>query len=152
MLVSQFTAVDSKKKSNSTYLVFEYLEHELLGLIDSVKLTPAHVKCIMKQLLEGLDYLHSINIIHRDIKSTNFLSEHYLKNALGANILINNKGEVKLADFGLAKKIHHGSNLTPRVVTRWYRAPELLLGMNERSWWHINAVLLERFEKIHWEN
>lgn len=49
---------------------------------------------------------------------------------LGANILVNNKGEVKLADFGLAKYFDPavGGRLTQRVVTRWYRAPELLLG------------------------
>ena len=44
---------------------------------------------------------------------------------------MNNKGEIKIADFGLAKKIHPTKNLTPRVVTRWYRAPELLLGNHQ---------------------
>jgi len=67
-------------------------------------------------MLRGLEYIHSKNIIHRDIKS--------------ANILVNNRGEVKIADFGLAKKVGPGysGKLTQRVVTRWYRAPELLLG------------------------
>jgi serine/threonine protein kinase len=60
-------------------------------------------------------------------------SKKYLSLAsltLGANILVNNKGEVKIADFGLAKKVppNFSGKLTQHVVTRWYRAPELLLG------------------------
>lgn len=98
-------------------LVFEYMEHDLHGLIDSrISLDVSHIKCIMKQLLEGVNYLHSNGVMHRDIK--------------GANVLLNNKGEVKLADFGLARKCdpHDKINYTNRVVTLWYRSPELLLG------------------------
>lgn len=73
----------------------------------------------MKQVLLGLKYLHENKIIHRDIKS--------------ANILYNNKGEVKIADFGLARKEIPKINYTNRVVTLWYRAPELLLGDRKYS-------------------
>jgi len=124
-----------KKKRGSTYLVFEYMEHELLGLVQTNHFSDPQVKCIMKQILEGLDYCHSLNIIHRDIKS--------------ANILMNNKGEVKIADFGLARKVapSFSGKLTQRVVTRWYRAPELLLGCKKYTTqidiWALGCVFAE---------
>jgi cyclin-dependent kinase 12/13 len=92
------------------------MEHDLHGLVDRrVSLEPQQIKCIMKQALEGLAYLHSSKVMHRDIK--------------GANILLNNKGEVKLADFGLARTWRgERRQYTDRVVTYWYRCPELLLG------------------------
>ena len=93
------------------------MEHDLHGLIDRhISLDVSHIKCIMMQLLEGIMYLHSNNVMHRDIK--------------GANILLDNKGNIKIADFGLARKCdkHACINYTNRVVTLWYRSPELLLG------------------------
>lgn len=71
----------------------------------------------MRQILEGLRYLESFNIAHRDLKPS--------------NVLINEFGEVKLADFGLAKKLKKLS--TVKVVTLWYRAPELILGIRGYS-------------------
>ena len=71
-------------------------------------------------MLQGLNYLHDQNIIHRDIKP--------------ANILYNNQGIVKIADFGLARYFNSGlNNYTNRVVTLWYRAPEILLGSKNYS-------------------
>jgi cyclin-dependent kinase 12/13 len=98
-------------------MVFEYVEHDLHGLIDQgVCLNAASVKCIMHQILEGLCYVHSQHVLHRDLK--------------GANILLSHEGVVKLADFGLARKCEARLDrmLTNRVVTPWYRCPELLLG------------------------
>jgi cyclin-dependent kinase 12/13 len=134
-VVTSSAKPNSKEAKHSTHLVFEYMDHELLGYIETCTLSPAQVKCIMKQSLEGLDYLHSQNIIHRDIKS--------------ANILVNNQGEVKIADFGLAKCVtpNFSGKLTQRVVTRWYRAPELLLGAkkytNKIDVWALGCVFAE---------
>jgi cyclin-dependent kinase 12/13 len=92
------------------------MEHDLLGLLkEKTQLIQAQIKCVLKQILEGVKHLHDHNIIHRDIKC--------------ANILVSNKGEIKLADFGLARFMHRkDKNYTNKVVTLWYRSPELLLG------------------------
>jgi len=100
-------------------MVFEYMDHDLTGLLErpGTKFSVAQIKCYMKQLLTGLYYCHKNHILHRDIK--------------GSNLLIDNKGILKLADFGLARPYttNEGANpLTNRVITLWYRPPELLLG------------------------
>jgi len=71
--------------------------------------------------LQGVEYLHKQGILHRDIK--------------GGNLLLNNNGVLKIGDFGLARVYNPNMNLpyTNRVVTLWYRAPELLLGMSNYS-------------------
>jgi len=129
----------AKERSTSVYtlyLIFEYMEHDLNGLIDKkVSLDVSQIKCVMKQLLEALVYLHSNNIMHRDIK--------------GANVLMNNKGEVKLADFGLARlpDTRSAPHYTNRVATLWYRAPELLLGSNNYTtaidMWSLGCLFFE---------
>jgi serine/threonine protein kinase len=90
----------------------------------------------MYQILVGIDYLHKKNVIHRDVK--------------GANILISSSGQVKLADFGLARIFYPGDdkvNYTNRVVTLWYRAPELLLGARNYTeavdMWSVGCVFAE---------
>ncbi|KAI3728658.1 hypothetical protein L6452_17297 [Arctium lappa] len=108
----------TSRTSCSLYLVFEYMEHDLTGLasLPGVKFTEPQVKCYMKQLLSGLDHCHNQGVLHRDIK--------------GSNLLINDHGILKIADFGLASFFDHRKTmpLTSRVVTLWYRPPELLLG------------------------
>ncbi|PON68017.1 Serine/threonine protein kinase [Parasponia andersonii] len=108
----------TSRMSCNLYLVFEYMEHDLAGLAShpGLKFTEAQVKCYMQQLLCGLDHCHSRGVLHRDIK--------------GSNLLIDNNGILKIADFGLASFFdpHQNQPLTSRVVTLWYRPPELLLG------------------------
>jgi len=99
------------------FMVFEYMDHDLTGLMMSEGWNPTsgQIKWIMKQLLLGLHHCHANHILHRDIK--------------GSNLLINNKGQLKLADFGLARPFNEQvNNYTNRVITLWYRPPELLLG------------------------
>jgi len=130
---------------NSVYLVFEYMDHDLSGLLDSQgfknNFREDQLKCYMKQLLEGLRYLHKNNILHRDIKA--------------ANLLISNKGILKLADFGLARPISSSEQSKPRytnkVITLWYRPPELLLGATQYGpaidIWSAGCILAELLEK-----
>jgi cyclin-dependent kinase 12/13 len=105
----------------NVYLVFEYMDHDLHGLLSSNHqhaFTLPQVKCYMRQLLEGLHHLHKMKlIIHRDLK--------------GSNLLVNNKGELKITDFGMSRFYNKNPELrdyTTRVVTVWFRAPELLFG------------------------
>jgi len=108
----------SNGHKGSIYLVFEYMDHDLTGLAErpGMKFTLPQIKCYMQQLLRGLHYCHRNNILHRDVK--------------GSNLLINNNGILKLADFGLARSYtnENAHPLTNRVITLWYRPPELLLG------------------------
>ncbi|KAF6209831.1 hypothetical protein GE061_015583 [Apolygus lucorum] len=135
-------ALDFKKDKGSFYLVFEYMDHDLMGLLESgmVEFAEQHNASIMRQLLEGLNYCHKKNFLHRDIKCS--------------NILMNNKGEVKLADFGLARLYNAEDRQRPytnKVITLWYRPPELLLG-EERygpaiDVWSCGCILGELFLK-----
>jgi len=108
---------DYNQGKGSIYMVMEFCDHDLTGLTDAgQKFTVPQIKCYMKQLLEGLAYCHAQKVLHRDIK--------------GSNLLISNDGQLKLADFGLARAYDNEKSkvYTNRVITLWYRPPELLLG------------------------
>ncbi|XP_067651255.1 cyclin-dependent kinase 10-like [Haliotis asinina] len=105
------------KSLDSIFLVMEYCEQDLASLLDNMAapFSESQVKCIIIQVFKALRYLHENFIIHRDLKVS--------------NLLMTDKGCLKVADFGLARKhILPVRPMTPRVVTLWYRAPELLLG------------------------
>ncbi|KAK6122999.1 hypothetical protein DH2020_043246 [Rehmannia glutinosa] len=123
---------------DGVYVVMEYVEndlHEYLKrpLFSSTSLS--EVKRLMKELLEGVKYLHQNRVMHRDLKPS--------------NILINSKGELKICDFGMSRQF--GSIYSPRVVTLWYRAPELLLGMKTYSFaidmWSVGCIMAELLSK-----
>lgn len=127
----------TSRMSCSLYLVFEYMEHDLAGLAASpeIKFTEPQVKCYMKQLLSGLEHCHKRHVLHRDIK--------------GSNLLLDNSGILRIADFGLATIYdpNHKHPMTSRVVTLWYRPPELLLGATDYSvgidLWSAGCILAE---------
>ncbi|CAH8362872.1 unnamed protein product [Eruca vesicaria subsp. sativa] len=125
---------------DSIFMVMEYMEHDLKALMESMKqrFSQSEVKCLMLQLLEGVKYLHDNWVLHRDLKTS--------------NLLLNNRGELKICDFGLARQ--YGSPLKPYthlVVTLWYRAPELLLGAKQYStaidMWSLGCIMAELLAK-----
>uniref|UniRef100_A0A8B9RG59 Cyclin-dependent kinase 12 n=1 Tax=Astyanax mexicanus TaxID=7994 RepID=A0A8B9RG59_ASTMX len=134
-------ALDFKKDKGAFYLVFEYMDHDLMGLLESglVSFSQEHIRSFMRQLMEGLDYCHKKNFLHRDIKCS--------------NILLNNSGQIKLADFGLARLYNSEESrpYTNKVITLWYRPPELLLGEERYSpaidVWSCGCILGELFTK-----
>ncbi|KAI0698582.1 Pkinase-domain-containing protein [Cytidiella melzeri] len=127
--------------NGSVFMVFEYMDHDLTGILSQTQFsfTDAHLKSLCGQMLAGLAYLHHKGVIHRDIK--------------GSNILINNRGELKLGDFGLARfyQKRRRSDYTNRVITLWYRPPELLFGTTvygpEVDMWSAGCIMLELYTK-----
>ncbi|KAI7748838.1 hypothetical protein M8C21_024925 [Ambrosia artemisiifolia] len=125
---------------NGVYMVMEYVDHELKGYMERMKqpFSQGEVKRLMIQLLEGVSYLHDNYVMHRDLKTS--------------NLLLTNDGELKVCDFGMSRQ--YASPLKPYtslVVTLWYRAPELLLGMKNYStavdMWSVGCIMAELLSK-----
>nr|QYW07106.1 cyclin-dependent kinase like 7 [Dimocarpus longan] len=137
--VMKLEGLITSRVSGSLYLIFEYMEHDLAGLAATpgIKFTEAQIKCYMQQLLRGLEHCHNRGILHRDIK--------------GSNLLIDYNGNLKIGDFGLAtfSRAYQKQPLTSRVVTLWYRPPELLLGSTDYGatvdLWSAGCILAELF-------
>ena len=124
----------------SVFLVMDFLEHDLRTLSEAMSepFSPSEVKTLLLQLASAVDYLHSNWILHRDLKTS--------------NLLMNNRGQIKLADFGMAR--YYGDpppKLTQLVVTLWYRAPELILGVEkygpEIDMWSVGCIFGELLTK-----
>ncbi len=135
--------VAEEERRGDIYLVLEYVEHDLAGLLDTAFLFPIPaVKFVVKQLLKVLSHMHEHAYLHRDIKCS--------------NLLINNNYGLKVADFGLARRLSlrssgEGSSaedaLTNKVITLWYRPPELLLGSRQYGpavdLWGVGCIMAE---------
>uniref|UniRef100_UPI00398F07DE cyclin-dependent kinase 17-like n=1 Tax=Pristiophorus japonicus TaxID=55135 RepID=UPI00398F07DE len=120
----------------SLTLVFEYLEKDLKQYMDDCGniMNMNNVKIFLFQLLRGLAYCHGRKVLHRDLKPQ--------------NLLISEKGELKLADFGLARaKSVPTKTYSNEVVTLWYRPPDVLLGSTEYStpidMWGVGCIFYE---------
>ncbi|KAM0279985.1 hypothetical protein ACHAQH_004314 [Verticillium albo-atrum] len=128
-------------EKNDCFMVFEYLSHDLTGLLNhpTFKLDAAQKKHLARQVFEGLDYLHVRGVLHRDLKA--------------ANILVSSDGILKIADFGLARFYakRHQLDYTNRVITIWYRSPELLLGETRYGpacdIWSTACIMMEIFTR-----
>lgn len=123
------------ENTDTFYLVLDFIDFDLRDIIsNSTSPLPLGViKSLIRQLLSAVSYLHSESLCHRDIKC--------------ANLLVSKDGKLYLADFGLTKEFSPNRPPTPNVVTLWYRAPELLFGLekytNAIDIWSVGCVLAE---------
>mmetsp|Transcript_45841 Transcript_45841/g.76437 ORF Transcript_45841/g.76437 Transcript_45841/m.76437 type:complete len:392 (+) Transcript_45841:310-1485(+) len=122
------------------YLIFEFMETDLHAVIRANILEDIHKQYTMYQLFKCLKFMHSAELLHRDVKPS--------------NLLLNSECQVKLADFGLARSVAQLEEettaspiLTDYVATRWYRAPEILLGSTKYTYgvdmWSSGCILGE---------
>ncbi|XP_008318355.1 cyclin-dependent kinase 4 [Cynoglossus semilaevis] len=120
-------------------LVFEHVDQDLKTYLERAPapgLSSECIKDLMRQLLCGLAFLHSNRVMHRDLKPE--------------NILVTSQGQVKLADFGLARIFSCHMALTPVVVTLWYRPPEVLLQSSYATpvdIWSTGCIFAEMFRR-----
>ncbi|GFE54220.1 cell-cycle-assocaited kinase ERK7 [Babesia ovis] len=127
------------KNDRDLYLTFEYIDTDLHSVIRINILEEVHKKYILYQIIKAIHFIHSGDLLHRDLKPS--------------NVLLNAKCNIKLADFGLARSIAHDETtdeapvLTDYVATRWYRAPEILVGSTKYTkgvdMWAIGCILAE---------
>lgn len=125
------------------YIVTDLMETDLHRIIYSKqKLSIDHAQYFIYQVLRGLKYIHSCQVLHRDLKPS--------------NLLVNSNCDLKICDFGLARGIGDQRDmegrtgtmlLTEYVVTRWYRAPEIMLACHEYSYaidvWSVGCIFAE---------
>jgi mitogen-activated protein kinase 15 len=145
-IVTLFTIIRAENNKD-LYLVFDFMETDLHAVIRANLLEDVHKKYIIYQypvslfrILKAIKYMHSGGLIHRDLKPS--------------NILLDSECLAKVADFGLARSVASADKneeaiLTEYVATRWYRAPEILLGSSKYTkavdMWSVGCILGEMF-------
>jgi len=134
------------ERNQDIYVLFDYMESDLQHVIMADMLKPIHIEYVTYQILKALKYVHSGGVLHRDLKPS--------------NVLLNSNCHVRLCDFGLARTaapplwsgtdkdgVHSPGIFTDYVATRWYRAPELLLGATLYSegvdMWSVGCIIGE---------
>jgi len=132
-IVRLYDVVHTERKLT---LVFEFLDQDLKKYLDVCEggLEPNILRSFLFQILRGVAFCHSHRVLHRDLKPQ--------------NLLINREGELKLADFGLARAFGIPvRSYTSEVVTLWYRAPDVLLGSRKYSTpvdiWSVGCIFAE---------
>ena len=130
------------ENDKDVYLVFDFMETDLHAVVRANILEPVHKQFIVYQSLKALKYCHTAGLLHRDLKPS--------------NLLLNEDCVLKVADFGLARALHEiegmaepAGTLTDYVATRWYRAPEILLGSTSYTRavdvWALGCIIAEMF-------
>ncbi|XP_073741032.1 mitogen-activated protein kinase 13 isoform X1 [Callorhinus ursinus] len=117
-LLDVFTSASSLRSFHDFYLVMPFMQTDLQKIM-GMEFSEDKIQYLVYQILKGLKYIHSAGVIHRDLKP--------------GNLAVNEDCELKILDFGLAR--HADAEMTGYVVTRWYRAPEVIL-----SWMHYNQT------------
>lgn len=137
--IKDICKIYDKDTFSDIYIVNELMATDLHQVIRSKQiLTREHFQYFTYQILRGLKYIHSAKVLHRDLKPS--------------NILVNANCDVKICDFGLARGFNiNDSDMTEYVVTRWYRAPELLLMCQEYTEaidvWSVGCILAEMIQR-----
>lgn len=132
-------SVGDNGRMDDVYLVYELMDTDLHQIIRSKQaLLDEHCQYFIYQILRGLKYVHSAKVLHRDLKPS--------------NILLNANCDLCICDFGLARSmVERGRMMTSYVVTRWYRAPELLLNSEEYAasidMWSVGCILAEIIDR-----
>ncbi|GLT43254.1 hypothetical protein SLA2020_172180 [Shorea laevis] len=123
-----------RREFTDVYIATELMDTDLHQIIRSNQgLSEEHCQYFLYQILRGLKYIHSANVIHRDLKPS--------------NLLLNANCDLKICDFGLARPAAENEFMTEYVVTRWYRAPELLLNSSDYNAaidvWSVGCIFME---------